>query len=163
MSAQHILGKNLITAALMSTCLGFTASAQATRMADIPTTGEWMTGDQIIKEYTDSTHTGMYSWMKEGAPVSYREIHFDNTITTYFEYGREDFTTKGVWVVKKNIICYYYSHQDMNSENCFNVLKNGNCYYHYSAPRPQTFENLEGWNSVGYDEDVVPSCVPPIT
>lgn len=160
---KHIIGKHFIGLALGVICSAQIASAQATRMAEAPTDGEWMTGDQIIKEYTDSTQTGMYSYLKNNAPVSYTEIHYDNTITLYNEYGREDFSTKGVWVVKKNIICYYYSHGDMNPENCFNVLKSGNCYYHYSSPRPQNFEKLESWNSVGYDEDVVPTCVPPIT
>jgi len=135
-----------------------TALAQATNMADTPTDGEWLTGDQIIEEYTNTTQSGMYSWTREGGPVSFSEDHLDNTITTYNEFGREDFTIKGVWIVKKDIICYYYSDWRINPKNCFNVLKNGNCYYHYSSPHPQ-----ENWNSVGFNENETPTCVPPIS
>jgi len=141
------------------------ASAQATNMANAPTDGKWLTGDEIMKEYTNTTQTGMYSWTRNNSnvPVSFTETHNDNTITTYNEYSKDDFTVKGVWIVKKNIICYYYSDWRMQGEHCFKVLKSGNCYYHYGRNHPGTFENLDAWNSVGYDEDETPTCVPPIS
>jgi len=163
MPSQYFLkGKHVLGLAL-SLSLYANAHGQATRMAEAPTGGKWLSGKEIIDEYTDSTQTGMYSWMKNNAPVSFSETHYDNAITTYNEFGKEDFTIKGVWIVKKDIICYYYRDTRMNAENCFYVLKTGNCYYHFSDSLPKSFDILEQWNSVGYDEDVVPTCVPPIS
>jgi len=166
MSTQYFIGKyfpKIATGLFLAVCLASPVAAQATRMANSPTSGTWMSGEEIIAEYTDTTQTGMYSWTKENAPVSFKETHNDNTITTYNEYGKEDFTTKGVWIVKKNIICYYYKDWRMNNENCFTVLKSGNCYYHYDDLKEQNFEDMDNWNSVSYDENETPTCVPPIS
>ena len=141
------------------------AQAQVTNMADVPTSGEWLSGDEILKAYTNTTQTGMYSWTRndDGIPVSFSETHYDNTITTYNEFGREDFTIKGVWTVKKNIICYYYDDWRISPVNCFTVLKNGNCYYHYDDAKAPNFQNMENWNSVSFNENETPTCVPPIS
>ncbi len=163
MPSQYFVIGKCVFGILIGAALCTPAHAQATRMAEAPTEGKWLSGKEIIDEYTDSTQTGMYSWMKNNAPVSFSETHFDNAITTYNEFGREDFTIKGVWIIKKDVICYYYRDSRMNAENCFLVLKSGNCYYHYSAPRAKDFKDLENWNSVGYDAKQTPSCVPPIS
>ena len=163
MSSKYFLVALLAAASSLS--LAEAATAQATRMAEAPTSGKWLSGDEIIAEYTDSTQTGMYSWThnNDGIPVSFSETHFDNAVTTYREFSKKDFTTKGVWIVRKNVICYYYKDWRMNAENCFTVLKSGNCYYHYDDLHPQNFEKLDNWNSVGYDENETPTCVPPIS
>lgn len=152
----------LISSALL---ISAPAAAQVTNMAEVPTDGEWLTGDEILKEYTDTVQTGMYSWTRDnnGIPVSFSEIHHANTITEYSEFGREDFTIRGVWVVKKNVICYYYDDYRINPVNCFTVLKSGNCYYHYDDEKAQDFKDMEDWNSVGFNEDETPTCVPPIS
>ena len=163
MSTQHSLKNYGLSIAFTLLFCAPSVSAQSMRMAEAPTTGEWLTGDQILKEYTDTTQTGMYSWMLDGAPLAFSETHHDNTVTTYNEFGKTDFTIKGVWIVKKNVICYYYKDWRINPVNCFTVLKSGNCYYHYDDEKKPDFENMEEWNSVGYDARETPTCVPPIT
>jgi len=144
-------------------CFFSAASAQQMSMADAPTSGHWMTGEEILAEYTDSTQEGMYSWLQDGVPVGFSESHDANAQTRYQEFGSEDFTIRGVWIVKNDVICYYYSDWRMSPENCFYVLKSGNCYYHYDTERERNFEGLESWNSVSYDKGTQPSCVPNIS
>lgn len=164
MSTKYRLS-SIFAAFLAAFIIAAPAAAQATNMAEVPTSGEWMTGDEILEEYTNTTQTGMYSWTRnnDGVPVSFSEVHYDNTITQYNEFGQTDFKIKGVWVVKKNVICYYYDDWRINPVNCFTVLKSGNCYYHYDDEKAPNFDDMEDWNSVGFNEDETPTCVPPIS
>ena len=125
-----------------------------------------------MEAYVNKTMEGVYaSYAEEIAnnipPDTFTEFHHDNATSTYEHRGEyRNFTTTGIYTVRKDRLCYVYNDPGIIvGKYCFYVFKNDNCYYHYidDEPLPATLEAFDNWTSMAYAREDRNSCLPDLS
>ena len=129
-------------------------------------------GEGMLEAYENKTIEGVYPEFAADIaagtpPAEFTEFHHDNATTTYEHRSEEQsYTIKGIYSVKKDLICYYYnSPGKVVGSFCFYVFKRDSCYFHYHEPDglPATAEDFENWTSMAYAREDRGTCLPSIS
>ncbi len=130
-----------------------------------------LSGDELLATHMEITLEGVYSpgshkLLPDGSPVTFTEFHHKNSTTTYKHRGYTNYTSKGVFIVQKDRMCYMYNDPpNIIGRFCFYIFEKENCYYHYfaGAPMPKTKEGFENWSSMAYRREDKQTCLPDFT
>lgn len=107
--------------------LPFVAMAQS-QTTDIRPDAKRLKGDALLEAFIGKSFDGAYNFTDDGEPRRFfTEMHHENSQAVYTE---DEVTTKGVWTIMKDAICYRYKSESMTG-GCFRVYKVGNCFYFY--------------------------------
>ena len=128
-------------------------------------------GEEMMEAYQNKTLEGIYAdyammMRNKEEPATFTEFHHDNATTTYEHRGHINFTTTGVYVVRKDRMCYMYNDPpNVVGRFCFYVFERDNCYYHFSTsdPLPAKSEDFDNWTSMAYRHEDADTCLPDIT
>lgn len=127
-------------------------------------------GVELLPTYENKTMEGIYNSyeaeLRAGLkPETYTETHHDNATTLYDHRGRENYTIRGIYQIKKDQICYTYKTEKYwNGTYCFYVFTSNGCYYHFyeGSGFPKSEEDLARWDSMAYAKEDAQTCLPNI-
>ncbi len=128
-----------------------------------------ISGNDLLSIYQNQTVTGVFNSyiadIRAGIPPErFSEAHFENATTLYKQWGRHDYSMRGVYSFKRDEICYTYKTDRWDGTYCFYVFKQDGCYYHFSVNRgfPVTQDDFKNWTSMGSIKEENKSCLPNI-
>jgi len=141
--------------------LPLSAGAQS-QTTDIRPDAKRLKGDALLDAFIGKSFDGAYNFTDDGEPRRFfTEMHHENSQAVYTE---DDVTTKGVWTITKDALCYRYKSSSMQG-GCFRVYKVGNCFYFYDQrlrERPHEIgENY--WTARSTVSGEAPNCDPTFT
>lgn len=155
------LAKNTIAALALTLVATLPAQAQS-QTTDIRPDGKRLKGDTLLEAFLGQTFDGAYNFTEDGEPRRFfsEDHHEDNRVS----YTERDKTTKGIWMIMKDAICYRYKSDTMTG-GCFRVYKVGNCFYFYDQRlRETTVEIGENyWTARSTRKGEDPDCDPNYT
>ena len=163
-----------LTNALLGLALFWTPAFAETKATDEPeneTSFRQLLGEEMMAAYQNKTLEGIYAsyvqaMKNDEEPVTFTEFHHDNATTTYEHRGLTSFKTTGVYIVRKDRMCYMYNDPgNVVGRFCFYVFEQDNCYYHFSVqePLPVKAKDFDNWTSMAYRHEDADTCLPDIT
>ena len=128
-------------------------------------------GEEMMDAYQNKTLEGIYASYVQAMrnneePVTFTEFHHDNATTTYEHRGLTKFTTTGIYIVRKDRMCYMYNDPpNVKGKFCFYVFEQDNCYFHFTTdePLPLKAKDFDKWTSMAYRHEDADTCLPDIT
>lgn len=165
---QKNQGLRLMNGACISICLAavcmilmpITAEAQSQK-TDIRKNANQLGSDEIIDVVAGQTYRGSYNFDRLGvARNSFIESHTEDGRV---QYSEGPVSSKGIWYVKDDALCYEYVRPDMTG-GCFRVYQIQNCFYYYStlAPHREDEFDQDYWVARSSLIGETPNCLPPV-